>query len=215
MLNAMPAIDPHSWPRWLDVAVASLGTACLGMITGYAWGKSVPGARLVPLGEAGTPSSHEIRERRTRIGRREWRNDVVLASPEISRRHAIIEFRHGDFYLSNLSSTNGTYLNGTRLEPSGPSGRVRLRHADRVRFDRLEFEFLLDGQASAPQTAPAEPVIAARDPRMTVIATGVCVRHHDRAAVAACEICSAELCVECLTVVNGSTLCDEHRRAAG
>ena len=36
-------------------------------------------------------------------------NDLVCPSPEVSRRHAYIEFRHNDFFLVD-ASTNGTFI---------------------------------------------------------------------------------------------------------
>jgi serine/threonine protein kinase len=34
-----------------------------------------------------------------------------------SRRHAMVQLRDGSFYLSDLGSTNGTYLNGEKIKP--------------------------------------------------------------------------------------------------
>jgi pSer/pThr/pTyr-binding forkhead associated (FHA) protein len=49
---------------------------------------------------------------------RDLGNDIVVSDADISRRHAHL-VRQGDAYLvEDLGSTNGTYVNGTRL--SGP-----------------------------------------------------------------------------------------------
>jgi hypothetical protein len=46
---------------------------------------------------------------------RDPRNDVVIDHPEVSRRHARIA-RQGDVWvIEDLESTNGTFVNGTRL----------------------------------------------------------------------------------------------------
>ncbi len=42
--------------------------------------------------------------------------DVVLDSRAVSRRHARIFFDRGQFYLEDLQSRNGTFLNGQRVE---------------------------------------------------------------------------------------------------
>ncbi len=42
--------------------------------------------------------------------------DVVLPSRAVSRRHARIFFNQGNFYLEDLQSRNGTFLNGKRVE---------------------------------------------------------------------------------------------------
>lgn len=42
--------------------------------------------------------------------------DIVYSAPKVSRRHCRIEFIDSHFYLSDLNSTNGTYLNGRLLE---------------------------------------------------------------------------------------------------
>jgi hypothetical protein len=52
--------------------------------------------------------------------------DVVLTDISVSRRHARLILRDGAWVLHDLSSTNGTYLNGHRVS------RCQLRPGDRV-----------------------------------------------------------------------------------
>ena len=52
--------------------------------------------------------------------------DVVLSSGAVSRRHAQLFFRDGNWVIRDLGSTNGTRVNGIRV------GRCRLRPGDRV-----------------------------------------------------------------------------------
>ena len=46
---------------------------------------------------------------------RELANEVVIADAEVSRRHARIFWREGGFYIEDLHSTNGSYVNGRRV----------------------------------------------------------------------------------------------------
>ena len=41
---------------------------------------------------------------------------LVLKDPEVSRRHARLDTQNGTVFLRDLESSNGTYLNGRRLE---------------------------------------------------------------------------------------------------
>src|SRR3954467_12555459 len=41
--------------------------------------------------------------------------DVNLMDPEVSRRHAAIRDQGGSLAIEDLGSTNGTYVNGTRI----------------------------------------------------------------------------------------------------
>jgi predicted Zn finger-like uncharacterized protein len=56
-----------------------------------------------------------LEQTQTVIGREE--GDVVTRDPETSRRHAVIEIhRDGTVWLSDQQSTNGTLVNGERIE---------------------------------------------------------------------------------------------------
>ena len=50
----------------------------------------------------------------TIIGRRET-NDIVLNDVSVSRRHAQLEHNNNRFVLTDLNSTNGTFINGHRI----------------------------------------------------------------------------------------------------
>lgn len=62
--------------------------------------------------------------------------DIVLEVGAVSRQHARIIRNESGFYLEDLNSRNGTFLNDQRV-----IGRQPLRDADRIRMCDLLFEF--------------------------------------------------------------------------
>jgi pSer/pThr/pTyr-binding forkhead associated (FHA) protein len=50
------------------------------------------------------------------IGKSRSQCDIVLSGDTISRKHARIERRMDGYYVTDLFSTNGTFLDGHRLE---------------------------------------------------------------------------------------------------
>jgi hypothetical protein len=75
----------------------------------------------------------------TSLGR-DVNNSIVIEDPFASQEHAILTFRGRDWYVEDLGSTNGTYVNGNRVDGVAPLGfgdelqvgQVRLR-LERVR----------------------------------------------------------------------------------
>ena len=75
----------------------------------------------------------------TSLGR-DVNNSIVIDDPFASQEHAVLTFRGRDWYVEDLGSTNGTYVNGNRVEGVAPLGfgdelqigQVRLR-LERVR----------------------------------------------------------------------------------
>ena len=57
--------------------------------------------------------------------------DVVLAEATISRAHAAIGVEAGGFFVQDLGSTNGTMVNGSKIE------RQELKSGDEIRMGRL------------------------------------------------------------------------------
>jgi serine/threonine-protein kinase len=75
----------------------------------------------------------------TAIGRTQG-NDVVLPDPTVSRHHARLMFRNGQWYLEDLNSSNGTYVNNIRINRPAP-----LMEGDELRFGDEVVEFALLG----------------------------------------------------------------------
>ncbi|CAK0771659.1 hypothetical protein CCP3SC15_430002 [Gammaproteobacteria bacterium] len=63
-----------------------------------------------------------------------------IDAPTISRRHAVIEFRDFSFWLRDLGSTNGTYVN---RQPVGKTEKKQLKDGDFVQFHTFGFDFVL------------------------------------------------------------------------
>jgi len=72
----------------------------------------------------------------------------MLDDPSVSRRHAAVELHDGRMTLLDLGSTNGTYLNGTRIH-----GAAALHVGDVVSFGSVEARVVDSGGSSggAPQ----------------------------------------------------------------
>ena len=73
------------------------------------------------------------------IGKKENEVDGYIATGTVSRLHARIEVTEGDYYIEDMNSTNGTYLNGERLEYRQ---KVKLEVRDRIAFGVEEYIFL-------------------------------------------------------------------------
>jgi len=71
------------------------------------------------------------------IGRAE-ENAVSLPTPGISRKHATIVVSGNNYFLSDLGSGNGTFLNGTRLTPNEQN---LLRHGDLISIENYNLSF--------------------------------------------------------------------------
>jgi pSer/pThr/pTyr-binding forkhead associated (FHA) protein len=85
---------------------------------------------VLPTGERFTLAEHPIS-----IGRRPECN-IVLADPNVSRNHAEIRPQGDGFVLTDLGSTNGSKVNGVRVE------QRMLADGDELTFGntRLRFE---------------------------------------------------------------------------
>lgn len=61
--------------------------------------------------------------------------DVQIMDNEISRIHAAIRIWQGEFIIKDLGSTNGTFVNGVRVD------LAKLRHGDKIRIGNTTFDF--------------------------------------------------------------------------
>ncbi len=106
----------------------------------------------------------------TRIGR-EQDNDVVILDPKVSRYHAQITLKDGQWLLTDLGSSNHTYLNGVAVtEPT------TLQSGDRINLGETELILKMPDQADdEPAPTRVIPAPAVETPAAIAIpaATGV------------------------------------------
>ncbi len=62
-------------------------------------------------------------------------NNILLADPMVSRKHARIEFAEGSFFIEDTGSTNGTKINGENIT------RTPLKTMDEISFGKVTFTF--------------------------------------------------------------------------
>ena len=65
-------------------------------------------------------------------------NDMIMPDYAISKQHSILEIKRGNYTIMDCGSTNGTMVNGKRLDKKP----VNLKDGDVVGFARYEFTFL-------------------------------------------------------------------------
>lgn len=104
-------------------------------------------------------TEHELRETLT-IGRGP-ENGLTIPSTAVSRTHAAVIFREGRWYIEDRGSYNGTFLNGTRVNPGTP---LPLRHADRIEIGGQALLFSWPAQLGDPETTEPLEELAPSDP---------------------------------------------------
>jgi len=72
--------------------------------------------------------------KRISIGR-DPENSISLDDVMVSRKHAVIQKVKDEYFIEDLGSTNGTFLNG---QPVPPGKYMRLTPQDKVRIGRSE-----------------------------------------------------------------------------
>jgi pilus assembly protein CpaF len=88
-------------------------------------------------------------------------NQIVLPRGNVSKQHARLECRGGEFRLTDLNSTNGTYINGRRITETAlvvPGDKVYIG------------EFIVGFEATAGASEGASPQLPAHAPAPAVTA---------------------------------------------
>ena len=87
---------------------------------------------------------------RMTIGRRPD-SDVFLDDVTVSRDHALLVQRGGDYYLDDLGSLNGTYVNRHRIESH------RLEDGDELQVGKYKLTFLRSDRMAVQDEPDAIP----------------------------------------------------------
>ncbi len=92
---------------------------------------------------------------------REETCDIIIQDAEASRRHSRITWEDNDFFLSDMNSTNGTFINGMQI-----IAPTRLKPGDSIGVGQTLLTFELDAEktAQAEYEPPAEAAPVAPPP---------------------------------------------------
>jgi pSer/pThr/pTyr-binding forkhead associated (FHA) protein len=78
-------------------------------------------------------------------------NQVTIDDEALSKRHAKIVYANGSFWIEDLASSNGTFVNGERVV-----SRSGLRDGDLLRLGLLILRFSFTEHTAAPEKPRAQ-----------------------------------------------------------
>lgn len=87
---------------------------------------------------------------------------LVVNKGTVGRRHAVVKFKDYSFWIVDQGSVNGTFVNGERI-----SGEHQLKHGDKIRFHKYDFDFSQPDMDDGFHTVFADPNPA----EATIVAT--------------------------------------------
>lgn len=105
-------------------------------------------------------ASYKLGSKPTMLGRvagkdTEHLNYIVIPETTIGRRHALIEYKDFAYWIADQGSINGTFINDVPI-----NSEVRLKHGDKVRLHKIEFEFIMPEMNEAGMTVISNTVFA-------------------------------------------------------
>jgi hypothetical protein len=97
--------------------------------------------KLVGLGDL-SRREHRLSASHNSVGS-DRDNDLVIAHPTVSRKHAILRHRVGGYTVEDLESSNGTFVNSRRVK-----GTLPIKTGDEIGFGAARFAVAGDGGVS-------------------------------------------------------------------
>ena len=109
-----------------------------------------PRASLVVRQGAQAGTTYHITSAEALIGRDE-ETEIAVRDPEVSRKHARISWQSGNYFVEDLGSTNGTFLNGALVTSPQP-----LRSGDTIGMGQTLLVFQTEANAVTAQAPVAQ-----------------------------------------------------------
>jgi predicted component of type VI protein secretion system len=113
----------------------------------------------IEIVSAGRSGRVELRLGRMTVGTAS-ENDIALDDPSVSHLHAVFERFPAGWCVTDVGSSNGTWLNGERIW-----SMQRVRHDDEIRIGQTRLFFRESTEAAEPETESedAPPSLTARE----------------------------------------------------
>ena len=230
-LDSKPNLPMSISQDWLIIAVAVI--VALGLVVtalaGFRRKAKSPlnidyqsEAVLIDIsGESDEEKAYPVGTAPLRIGRSKRANDIVIDKSTVSARHATITHRNGKYYLRDLGSTNGTYVNQSKIGNSGQTSEVCLKSQDLVSIARHAFQFQCKETADDPnfldradfddQTMVTPTMVLgpewATDQTLTGYQPSMCANHPTVIGNEVCTACKKLFCARCMEDIDGKWLC--------
>lgn len=104
--------------------------------------------------------THKLGSKPTMFGRvagqdNEHLDYIVVNESTIGRRHALIEYKDYSYWIIDQGSINGTFVNEELVKTE-----VRLKHGDKIRLHRCEFDFIIPEMEDSGMTVISNTVFA-------------------------------------------------------
>lgn len=122
-------------------------------------------AKLVIQNQGMTGRACELHTDRTTIGRVED-NTFHIADPSVSSHHCEVHLRGSDIFIRDLNSTNGSFIDGNKIEES------ILKPGQTLRLGQVELKLDVPGTAvtaPAPGSTPAPAAPAKKQVDATML----------------------------------------------
>lgn len=159
LIKLISGLDALSTPRMMQV-LADLQNGSLGMEDLYSKlsGKTIANQHDGISGENGKPSTVPtslqlvamnaparfvitVNKNAFTIGKKDSNDAVITFNKMISRVHCKVTGSRGRYWITDLQSSNGTYINNMRLQPNQPH---ELKSGDIVRMANSDFQAVIN-----------------------------------------------------------------------
>lgn len=110
---------------------------------------------LIDIGNGAGVRPLSFRTQKVTIGRADDNDLVFSGDPTVSRHHAVLErVEGGGWQIVDLKSSNGTYINGTRV-----TTRARIRAGDRIGIGDSTMKLVDEETSILPAISTMKPVV--------------------------------------------------------
>lgn len=173
----------------------------------------IPYASLVDLANVTGEKEFVIRKHIINIGRIPKGNDLIIKDGKVSQYHAQIEYKSGAFYIRDVGSTNGTYINDEKLE-----GETLLKNGVVISFANYKFAFkrgdenftLIDENLIKTKLREPKPLIIKEKNLPTINILDQCKCPHINLTLVTCHVCKkANYCSQCVKDIGGKKICPD------